>query len=112
VHQRRQVLLTEQHQLRDVPDFGGGSDLQSHVYERRHVSVFLPPALLPQHERDCHRAVAARGAAAAGPGLAMFARHPRLERYAWYPWTTNNELAKMGALTALGTAFAALPQYK
>jgi hypothetical protein len=42
----------------------------------------------------------------------MFARHPRLERYAWYPWTTNNELVKMGALTPLGNAFAALPQYQ
>ena len=43
--------------------------------------------------------------------IAMFAKHPRLERYAWYPWTTNNELvsADAGALTSLGTVFAAAP---
>ncbi len=41
--------------------------------------------------------------------LAMFARHPRIERYAWYPWTTNNELVAAGALTNLGSAFAAAP---
>ncbi len=41
--------------------------------------------------------------------IAMFARHPRLERYAWYPWTTNNELVDGGALTSLGTVFAAAP---
>jgi hypothetical protein len=40
--------------------------------------------------------------------LSMFARHPRLERYAWYPWNTNNELVETtGALTPLGEAFAA-----
>jgi hypothetical protein len=45
--------------------------------------------------------------------VAMFARHPRLERYAWYPWTTNNELVAMsGSLTALGMAFAAAPPHK
>jgi len=43
--------------------------------------------------------------------LAMFAKHPRLERYAWYPWTKNNELVDpdAGTLTALGTVFAAAP---
>jgi hypothetical protein len=41
--------------------------------------------------------------------IAMFAKHPRLERYAWYPWTTNNELIASGALTSLGTVFAAAP---
>jgi hypothetical protein len=41
--------------------------------------------------------------------VAMFATHPRLERYAWYPWTTNNELIDAGALTSLGAAFAAEP---
>jgi hypothetical protein len=43
--------------------------------------------------------------------LVMFARHPRLERYAWYPWTKYNELvdADAGTLTTLGTAFAAAP---
>lgn len=44
--------------------------------------------------------------------VAMFAKHPRIERYAWYPWTTNNELIANGAPTALGTAFAALPAFK
>lgn len=41
--------------------------------------------------------------------LTMFAKHPRLARYAWYPWTTNNELVNSGALTSLGTVFAAAP---
>jgi len=42
--------------------------------------------------------------------IVMFAKHPRIERYGWYPWTTNNELvAKDGTLTALGTVFAAAP---
>ncbi|HEY0001012.1 MAG TPA: glycosyl hydrolase, partial [Actinoplanes sp.] len=37
----------------------------------------------------------------------MFARHSQVERYAWYPWITNNHLvADDGALTALGTTFA------
>jgi hypothetical protein len=44
--------------------------------------------------------------------IAMFARHPRIERYAWYPWTTNNELVDSGALTSLGTVFAAAPANK
>jgi hypothetical protein len=44
--------------------------------------------------------------------IAMFAKHPRLERYAWYPWTTNNELNSNGSLTSLGTVFAAAPAYK
>ena len=46
--------------------------------------------------------------------VAMFAKHPRIERYAWYPWTTNNELvaADGGALTALGTVFAGEPSLK
>jgi hypothetical protein len=42
--------------------------------------------------------------------LAVFARHPRVERYAWYPWNTNNELVGTnGALSSLGTAVAAAP---
>ena len=42
--------------------------------------------------------------------VAMFAKHPRIERYAWYPWTTNNNLVDTtDALTSLGTAFAAAP---
>jgi hypothetical protein len=45
--------------------------------------------------------------------VAMFARHPRLERYAWYPWASNHALAKDdGTLTALGTYYASLPAYK
>ncbi len=45
--------------------------------------------------------------------LAVFAKHPRLQRYAWYPWTTNCELTdKGGALTALGVAYAAAPASK
>jgi hypothetical protein len=45
--------------------------------------------------------------------IKMFAKHPRLVRYAWYPWTTNNELVTSSdALTSLGTTFAAAPQYK
>jgi hypothetical protein len=45
--------------------------------------------------------------------VAMFAKHPRVERYAWYPWTTNNELvAGDGSLTSLGAIFAAEPGYK
>jgi hypothetical protein len=44
--------------------------------------------------------------------VVMFAKHPRLERYAWYPWTTNNELVADGSLTSLGAVFAAEPPYK
>jgi hypothetical protein len=44
--------------------------------------------------------------------VAMFQRHPRIERYAWYPFTTNNELVTSGALTSLGTTFAAAPATK
>jgi hypothetical protein len=43
----------------------------------------------------------------------MFAKHPRLARYAWYPWTANHALVdSAGALTALGAAVAAAPAYK
>jgi hypothetical protein len=45
--------------------------------------------------------------------IAMFAKHPRLVRYAWYPWSTNLDLVDSGgALTALGVAYAAAPPYK
>ncbi|HEX4336147.1 MAG TPA: glycosyl hydrolase [Polyangiaceae bacterium] len=45
--------------------------------------------------------------------VAMFARHPRVERYAWYPWATNCDLNdKTGALTDLGKAYAAAPAYR
>jgi len=45
--------------------------------------------------------------------IAMFARHPRIERYSWYPWASNCGLnASDGSLTALGEAYAAAPAYK
>jgi len=45
--------------------------------------------------------------------LAVFAKHPRLVRYAWYPWATNCHLNDdSGALTPLGVAFAAAPPYR
>ncbi len=44
--------------------------------------------------------------------LAVFAKHPRVQRYAWYPWSTNLTLVNSdGSLTALGTAYAAAPAY-
>jgi hypothetical protein len=42
----------------------------------------------------------------------MFAKHPRIERYAWYPWDPFNELTADGGLTGMGMAFAAAPPYK
>jgi hypothetical protein len=43
----------------------------------------------------------------------MLAKHPLVERYAWYPWNTYNDLySSSGTITALGTAFAAAPQYR
>jgi hypothetical protein len=45
--------------------------------------------------------------------LEVFAKHPRVERYAWYPWATNCHLADdAGELTALGKAYAAAPAYR
>lgn len=42
--------------------------------------------------------------------VAMFAKHPRIRRYAWYPWSTNNELNNSdGSLTDLGKVFASEP---
>ncbi|GIE99695.1 glycosyl hydrolase [Paractinoplanes rishiriensis] len=41
--------------------------------------------------------------------LRVFARHPRVERYAWYPWNTHNALVSTGALTPLGSTFAEAP---
>jgi hypothetical protein len=41
--------------------------------------------------------------------IEMLARHASVERYAWYPWNTNNELVMSGNLTALGTAFGQAP---
>ncbi len=42
----------------------------------------------------------------------MIAKHPLVERYAWYPWNTYNHLYENNAITALGQAFAAAPQYR
>ena len=40
--------------------------------------------------------------------VAVFAKHPRLVRYAWYPWSTNCALNNTdGSLTDLGQAYAA-----
>jgi hypothetical protein len=45
--------------------------------------------------------------------VAMFARHPRVQRYAWYPWSTNCALNNSdGSLTSLGVAYAAAAAYK
>ncbi len=45
--------------------------------------------------------------------LAVFARHPRVARYSWYPWSTNLDLVNSdGTLTTLGTAYSAAPAYK
>jgi len=45
--------------------------------------------------------------------LVMFAKHPRVMRYAWYQWTAYNDLvdADGGALTNLGTAYADAPAF-
>jgi hypothetical protein len=46
--------------------------------------------------------------------IPMLAKHPLVERYAWYPWNTYNDLYTSDtppAMTALGQAFAAEPQY-
>jgi len=45
--------------------------------------------------------------------LAVFARHPRVVRYAWYPWSTNLDLNNSdGSLTDLGMVYAAAPAYR
>ena len=45
--------------------------------------------------------------------LTVLARHPRVERYAWYPWIGNHALTDgSGSLTPLGTAYAAAPAYR
>ncbi len=46
--------------------------------------------------------------------IKMFANHPRLVRYAWYQWETNNELVSGdgGGLTSLGDTFAMEPGTK
>ena len=45
--------------------------------------------------------------------LSVLARHPRVQRYAWYPWITNHALTGAdGALTPIGTAYATAPAYR
>ena len=43
--------------------------------------------------------------------IPMLAKHPLVERYAWYPWNTYNHLYDdaSGDITALGMAFQAAP---
>jgi hypothetical protein len=41
--------------------------------------------------------------------LKMFAKHPRIARYAWYQWNTNNELFNDSGLTPLGVVYANAP---
>jgi uncharacterized protein YceK len=41
--------------------------------------------------------------------LKMFAKHPRIARYAWYQWNTNNELFSDSGLTPLGVVYANAP---
>ncbi|HET7545142.1 MAG TPA: glycosyl hydrolase [Polyangiaceae bacterium] len=44
--------------------------------------------------------------------IPMLAKHPLVERYAWYPWNTYNEVYASNAMTDLGKAFAAAPKYR
>jgi hypothetical protein len=49
--------------------------------------------------------------------IPMLAKHPLVERYAWYPWNTYNKLyqtdtSAVDVMTSLGKAFAAAPQYR
>jgi hypothetical protein len=44
--------------------------------------------------------------------LPMLDKHPLVERYAWYPWNTYNDLYTNGTMTALGKEFMAAPQYR
>jgi hypothetical protein len=45
--------------------------------------------------------------------IAMLAKHPRVERYAWYPWATNCSLVDAsGQLTELGNVYAAAAAYQ
>jgi hypothetical protein len=45
--------------------------------------------------------------------VAMFDKHPRIARYAWYPWASHCALNdKAGNLTELGKAYAAAPAYR
>jgi len=42
----------------------------------------------------------------------MLAKHPLVERYAWYPWNTYNDVYVDNEMTALGQAFVAAPQFR
>ncbi|HEY5959782.1 MAG TPA: glycosyl hydrolase [Polyangiaceae bacterium] len=44
--------------------------------------------------------------------VTMLAKHPLVERYAWYPWNTYNHLYEDTSMTDLGKAFTAAPQYR
>jgi hypothetical protein len=49
-----------------------------------------------------------------GNAIPMLAKHPLVERYAWYPWDDFNHLDledanEVRTITALGKAFAAPP---
>jgi hypothetical protein len=44
--------------------------------------------------------------------IKMLDNHPLVERYAWYPWNTYNELYTSNVMTDLGKAFAAAPEYR
>lgn len=44
--------------------------------------------------------------------IKMLDNHPLVERYAWYPWNTYNELYQSNTMTELGQAFAAAPKYR
>jgi hypothetical protein len=44
--------------------------------------------------------------------IPMLAKHPLVERYAWYPWNTYNEVYTSNTMTDLGKAFAAAPKYR
>ena len=44
--------------------------------------------------------------------VVMLNKHPLVERYAWYPWNTYNDLYDNSVMTDLGKAYVAAPQYR
>lgn len=44
--------------------------------------------------------------------IKMIAKHPLVERYAWYPWNTYNHLYENDTVTSLGKAFTAAAPYR
>jgi len=47
--------------------------------------------------------------------IPMLKKHALVERYAWYPWNDHNHLYSTDAkpaMTDLGKAFTAAPQYR